>query len=286
MGGYRRAELGFTIVETLIVLAVSTALVLSAIVLISGRSDKTQFMTATNDLKQQLQQIMNETATGYFPNANNFTCKNTGNALPTLTDGSAQQGTNGDCVFLGKAVQLGATGSTGNLQIYAIAGYRLSIAKKEVTSLDEASPEAIAPGVSHNASGLTGITQSYPLENGLTVGTMKYTGGNISGFALLTTLASYNAAGSSCNGVCSGSQNFTLYAIDKTGLTPGLDGPHFVDILDGQGAANSASNYIPTDNVTICFNSGTTANQSAVYTIGSSGNPQAVDMKIQSGACS
>ena len=73
-GGYPKGTGGFTIVETLIVLAVSGLLLISAIVMISGRTNKTQFTTAANDLKQSLEQVINEISSGYFPNANNFQC--------------------------------------------------------------------------------------------------------------------------------------------------------------------------------------------------------------------
>jgi type II secretory pathway pseudopilin PulG len=168
VGGYRRAEFGFTIVETLIVLAVSALLVASAIILISGRTSKTEFTTATNDLKQQLQQIMNETATGYFPNSGSFTCAQNGGNMPKLTNASSQQGTNGDCIFLGKVMQFGATDSVGNMQVYSITGNRLTPAKTEVTTLAEAKPEAVAPGTSSATNlGLNGITTVLRAKGGI-----------------------------------------------------------------------------------------------------------------------
>lgn len=283
MGGYRRAEYGFTIVETLIVLAVSAMLVGSAIFLISGRTNKTEFTTATNDLKQQLQQIINETATGYFPNSSSFTCAQNGGNMPKLTNASSQQGTNGDCIFLGKAVQFGAPDSVDNMQVYAITGNRLTTAKTEVTSLAEAKPEAVAPGTSSATNlGLQGITTVLPLENGLTPAKMTYDGSNnTSGFAMLTTFATYTAGGSSCNGVCSGAQGLTLYAISGPVLNNSTNNtmPKFVDSLD------NGANYVAVSSVNLCFNSGTT-NQSVTYTIGTNGNSQGVDMQVQSGACS
>jgi type II secretory pathway pseudopilin PulG len=282
VGGYRRAEFGFTIVETLIVLAVSALLVASAIILISGRTSKTEFTTATNDLKQQLQQIMNETATGYFPNSGSFTCAQNGGNMPKLTNASSQQGTNGDCIFLGKVMQFGATDSVGNMQVYSITGNRLTPAKTEVTTLAEAKPEAVAPGTSSATNlGLNGITTVLPLENGLTPAKMTYGSSiNTSGFALLTTFANYTAGGSSCNGVCSGAQGLTLYAINGPILNNSANNtmPKFVDTLD------SSLNYVATPTVSLCFNSGTTK-QSVTYTIGTSGNSQGVDMQVQSGVC-
>lgn len=279
VGGYREASVGFTIVETIIVIAVSGGLFLSAVILITGRTNKTQFTTAANDLKQSLQQVINETVSGYFPNANNVQCTpNAGSAMPTLSNGIQAQGTNGGCIFLGKAVQLGSTDYTGGFFTYAITGNRLLNPQTEVTTLAQAYPEAVAPGFSNN-NGLTGVTTRTPLQNGLTAAKVTYSGGETSGFAFLSTLASYSAAGSTCNGVCSGSRGFTLYAIAGTAVG-GQDSRGFVDVLDSGSAT-----YVPVTQVTACFNSGTT-NQSAVYTIGENGNSQSVTMRMQSGACS
>jgi type II secretory pathway pseudopilin PulG len=280
VGGYRKASSGFTIVETTIVIAVSGGLFLAAVVLISGRTNKTQFVTAANDLKQSLQQVINETATGYFPNSNNVQCTPGVSAMPTLVNGSQQQGTNGGCIFLGKAVQFGATDYDTGFLTYAITGNRLQTGTQtEVTTLAQAFPEAVAPGSTVVTNlGLTGVTTRTPLQNGLTAEKVTYSGGETGGFAFLSTLANYSAAGSPCNGVCSGSQGLTLYAIASTAV--GLhDSPGFVDVLDGGSAK-----YVPVTQITACFNSGTT-NQSAVYTIGESGNSQSVTLRMQSGAC-
>lgn len=273
-GGYPKGTVGFTIVETLIVLAVSSLLLVSAIVLISGRTDKTQFMTAANDLKQSLEQVINETASGYFPNANNFYCVAVAGGMPTLANGTRNQGTNGGCMFLGKAVQFGAKDYDTGFITYAIASNRLT-SSGEVTSLSQAFPEAVAPGTGANNPSLTDlITTKTPLQNGLTAAKMTYSGGNTSGFAFLSTFGSY----SGCIGICTGASAFTLYAIDGTQIN-GNTGPEFVDVLDGGDIK-----YKPTTSITACFNSGTT-DQSVVYTIGSSGNSKAVTMQIQSGAC-
>jgi len=283
-GGYRSDGAGFTIVETLIVMAVTGFMFLAAVLLISGRTGKTQFMTATNDLKEQIQQTINETTTGYFPNSGTFKCVSGGMGMqPVLSVATQSQGTNGDCIFLGKAVQFGINGDPDSYLTYSIAGNRQQ-AGAEVTSLTQANPIAVA-----KYGAFTGdITIKQGLENGLKAGTMKYAASagatptvDTTGFAVLTTFATTTASGSDCSGVCSGSQGLTLYAIG-TGSTPlnsqAKDG--FVTLLNVAGAAN----YKPTDQVKLCLNSGTTK-QSAVYTIGGTGNAQSVDLQIQNGVC-
>jgi type II secretory pathway pseudopilin PulG len=278
-GGFRKANWGFTIAETMIVLAVTGAMFVAAVMLIGGRTAKTQFTTASNNLKQELEQIINETASGYFPNQGNFSCTPGVGGAPILANGSQSQGTNGGCVFLGKVVQFGASDVADNYITYAVAGNRLQNGtNQEVTTLAQAYPVAIAPGVSNNAS-LTGVTIQTPFENGLTIGKLTYNGSTATaGFALLTTLANYSAGGSSCNGVCSSSQGLSLYAIAGTDVNAQTS-KGFVDILD-----SGAATYVPVSQVTICVNSGTTK-QSALYTIGDAGSSQSVTLTVQSGSC-
>jgi type II secretory pathway pseudopilin PulG len=277
-GGYRKASQGFTIVETMIVLAVTGLMFISAVILIGGRTARTQFTTASNDLKQQLEQVINETASGYFPSQGNFSCTAGAGGAPTLANGSQNQGTNGGCIFLGKVVQFGASDVPDQFLTYAITGNRLQGGtNQEVTTLAQSFPVAIAPGVSNNTS-LTGITIQSPLENGLSISKITYNGATqTAGFAVLTTLASYTAAGSTCNGVCSGSQGMSLYAIAGTNAG-GQTSKVFVDKLD------SSANYVPVSQVTICMNSGTT-NQYALYTIGDAGGNQSVTLTTLSGSC-
>ncbi|HSX43100.1 MAG TPA: type II secretion system protein [Candidatus Saccharimonadales bacterium] len=279
VGGTPRAENGFTIVETLIVLAVTGLLFISAVILISGRANKTQFTTSANDLKQQFEQIINEASSGYFPDSGSFTCTSTPPIMPKLKDGAQKQGTNGGCVFLGKAVQLGVPTFPDKILVFAIAGNRLNSTGDEASTLHEAMPEAIAPGNGFNNTSLTGITQDLQLESGLAPAWAKADGTPVAGFAMLSTLASYST---SCNGICSGAQTLQLYGVKGTAVNA-TDHLQFADKLDAD------PNYVPAKQITACFNSGTTSNQSALYTIGgSSGSAQgvAVDIQIQSGACS
>ena len=278
-------EWGFTIVETLIVLAVTSALFTSAAIMISGRQAKTEFLTATNDLQQQLQDVINQTASGNFPNSNNFTCTAMASNMPRLTNGGASQGTNGDCVFLGKAVQLGSSDTPNKLLSYVIAGNRL-LAGSEVTQLSDAYPEAVAPGVTNNTT-LQGVTTSQLIQAGLTLVLPAHpmtdaTGTALSGFAVLSSLASTSNAGGACNGVCSGSQHLMLYGIRGSGAGTLQSRASYADVLDAGGSTDSV--YVPTSTVTFCMDGG--INRSAVYTIGGATNStMGVTMQIQTRGC-
>ena len=96
---------GFTIVEVMIVLAITGGLFISAAVMISGRTNKAQFEQSINQITAQLRQSINEVSTGYYPNRG-FQCQANG-ATVSITAGTTEQGTNSGCMLLGKALQFG-----------------------------------------------------------------------------------------------------------------------------------------------------------------------------------
>ena len=57
---------GFTIVETMIVLAVSGALFTSAIFFIGGRQQKAEFTASVRNFETSINDIANDVSDGYF----------------------------------------------------------------------------------------------------------------------------------------------------------------------------------------------------------------------------
>jgi prepilin-type N-terminal cleavage/methylation domain-containing protein len=279
---------GFTIVETLIVLAVTSVLFMSAAIMISGRQAKTEFMTASNYLQQQLQDAINQAASGNFPNSNNFSCTAGAGAMPHLANDTSNgtfQGTNGECIFLGKAFQLGASDAPNSLMSYVIAGNR-QLAGSDITQLSDAFPEAVAAGVTNNVN-LNGVTTNQPIQAGLTLVLPAHpmtdnTGTALNGFAVISSLASTSNAAGGCGGICSGSQHLTLYGIRGGGAGTFQSRAAYVDILDASGSTNSV--YVPASTVTFCMDGG--INRSAVYTIGgATSSSMGVTMQIQTRGC-
>ena len=102
---------GYTIVEALIFLAVSGALLISAMSLINGKQERTRFSQAVDEVGQNLQDIFNDVSTGFYPSANNLKCvanplaPATPTTLSLTTDTTVSQGTNSGCVFSGKLIE-------------------------------------------------------------------------------------------------------------------------------------------------------------------------------------
>jgi type II secretory pathway pseudopilin PulG len=124
-GGNASPTSGFTIVETLIVLAVTSTLLISAMVSMSGRQARTEFQVATQNAVRDYQSIISQIESGRYTTSNNFTCETSGFndvsfAPPT---GGDTQGANKDCTYLGLALVFGQNPAT--YKKYVLAGSRL-----------------------------------------------------------------------------------------------------------------------------------------------------------------
>ena len=120
----KRKIAGYTVIEVMIVLSVSAVLFASAIAGYSYQNRKTEFTNAVRDMESTIQDTLNDVSTGYYPNATNFDCIRAGSpAAPSLDDSNtSEQGTNQDCIFLGKAVDV----TDDFLRTYTMVGLRNS----------------------------------------------------------------------------------------------------------------------------------------------------------------
>ena len=96
---------GFTVVETLIVLAISGVLAVSTILLVSGRLAVNRQNDALFQLESGLRSSFNDVANGKFQNAN-YTCTQNPGSLTVASAATATFGTGGNtsynCVYAGK----------------------------------------------------------------------------------------------------------------------------------------------------------------------------------------
>lgn len=269
---------GFTIVEVMIVLAVTGALFISAATLIAGRQNRTEFTVAINNVQTQIQQIISDVSTGFYPTANNINCSVNGSGTaPTFSSGSNDQGSNQDCLFMGKAVEFGvASTDPEQFWVYSLAGLRQTSGGFDVQSIVEANPKVMAENVA-NPSGAA--TDQKTLQNGLTTGKMTYTDAgatkNIIAIAFVSDLAQNS------NGLVSGAQAVNVLPIATTG---GQSVPNTTtaSTVTSINANLTTAPVNPDGGVSICFVSGTT-NQSGIITIGGSNQRQnSVTLSIRS----
>jgi prepilin-type N-terminal cleavage/methylation domain-containing protein len=267
-----RGQRGFTIVETMIVLAVTGMLFLLAVMAVGGRQNETEFQQAINDVQSSLQQTITQVNSGDFQEANNITCKELGGRVDiSLSGGStATEGTNTNCVFVGKVLQfVNKTGSDPQQYIsYPVAGLRTDSSGQICTDIACAAPVAVAPDNGTDKSFPSDGVATY-LKNGLSISYMHFVNGsttNIGAFGIMSSLG--NEAGA---------QQFYLAPISGTNFK--YDPQNSSDMQTAVQDINSnlqssyttainstASNY----SVQVCLASGTT-NQSGLVTIGGTG---------------
>lgn len=270
-------NLGFTIVEVMIVLAVTGALFVSAAVLISGRTAKTQFEQSINQMTGQIRQQINDVASGYYPNRDNFACaKNAAGNGVAITAGTNAQGTNADCIFLGKALHFGATNADiQRYTIFPVAGLRTTSTGDEVTSIAAANPNVIYPAAP-NTNAPNG-TDTTPLQYGLKVSKMYYNGNQsltTGVVAFLTSLGQYNGTE-----LVSGSSQVSMLPILNT--TIGEDTGTTAAKINSNIVSSANAFATPAQSVSICFDSGTTEQSGLVEIGGGNGRQLSVTLTIK-----
>ena len=156
----KRTAGGYTIVEAMIVLAISALLFMAALVVISGQQGETLFSQSMQDLKSKLQDYVSQVNAGSFPDASGYTCAvDSHTGRPYLSAGSGGAGTNVDCIFLGRAIELIPRQSTiyiytvlGTRDAYTVSGATATDTGQLATAFEQTNPEP-ANLVSFDAGG-------------------------------------------------------------------------------------------------------------------------------------
>ena len=274
-GGLRTS--GFTIIETMIVLAVTGAIFVSAVLAMNGKQASAEFNESIRDVQTRVQQTINEVRTGYYPNNGSFTCSNTMN-MPSFINSPSAIGTNSGCIFIGKVIQFAVepAGSAERANVYTVAGIRTS-SGKVVTELAEAIPTLVDASTTSPDS--VNLTQPFYLKYGLRVSKMYYDGNQanqIGAVAFMNTLGEYDDTGAN---LASGSQRLNVTPIPNSHLhQTSNDAASTIQQKLRAGAMQASQN--PAGGVQICFDSGST-HQSGLLSIGGSSNDYTVDMTIK-----
>ncbi len=147
----QKALAGYTIVEVMMFLLISSALLGSVMTVMSGKQERTRFTTSVESFERKVNDIANDVSTGFYPSAEDFSCTSSNINNNLNFGGAAEQGTNGGdatkggCLFLGKALEFGDGFSPSNYNTYTIVG------SKNGTDLATAKTQLLgtggAPGV-------------------------------------------------------------------------------------------------------------------------------------------
>lgn len=100
-------EGGFTIIESMIYLAVSGVLFASALGIFTTQQRETQFSQSVRQFESTINGLVNDSSTGTYSNFANVRCQYSANVPLITSQVGSNAGDNDDCLFLGKAVQFG-----------------------------------------------------------------------------------------------------------------------------------------------------------------------------------
>lgn len=268
---------GYTILEVMIFLAVSAALAISALRLVGGQQAKTEFAQAVRDLDLRLQDVINDVSTGFYINNNNFACTDSpsGPVIAELANAN-NQGQNSGCIVLGQAMEFGINNSR-EVKLYPVVGLRRAGSPpKDVTTLADAHPKAIAK--TSVGDTVPDGTQTESLLYGLKIKSIRYDAG--SGLVDIGAIGFLTALDASAGGsLQSGSKNADLYFIDGTSLAP-------PDTYYTATRINALTKDMknPSGGIVICMESTARLNQHATITIGSNGRQLSTNLEIIDGA--
>lgn len=269
------AELGYTIVEVMIVLAVTGLMAVATAVAINGRQNVTEFQTSVNNLKTQIQQVANEVANGTFPDHDGTYCQKSASGKPVLTTTPPADGSDGECMFVGKLLHFYSSGTaTNTFSVTPLVGLNQDDYGSDPTNT-YASAKLIADA---------GKTVTNTLGYGMVLQSLKLPM-NEGSFAFVQSLnnSSYSTAGG--------------YAqhINILGLGPSSGSSSTNQSQDELNAFNAALatgntpakplNYYLNPTITMCFDSGST-NQHATFTIDANNSNLDVESSIDHGSCS
>lgn len=264
-----RPPRGYTIVEVMIFTAVSGLLLVSSMALISGQQNKTQFSQGTREAESQIQDIINNIATGYYQNVGNLSCTAGTGSTDTpqiINSASDRRGTNQGCTFIGHVLQFAPDGNEFAFKDYVIVGRQFYVTpagtKQNVDNLDAASPTAIATPQPGRSTVEASVVTTLPY--GLRVQRVTYDngGGNIpvGSLAFFSSFVQFS----------SGLQQSGAQSVDLV-IVPGssLNDSSAAAITQIQGIRNTSIKN-PINGAKICLESGGT-NQYAVISVGANG---------------
>ena len=135
---------GYTVIEVLIFIAVSSLMFITAMIAINGRQQQVQFSQGTREFDAKIRDIINDVTTGYYPANDTVSCQVVASEVQIEASTGQTIGTNSECIYIGKVLQFNLNGVSDSFKIYNLAGKRFVGDDLTPTlSIDEAAPKAV-----------------------------------------------------------------------------------------------------------------------------------------------
>lgn len=269
-------KVGYTIVELLIVLAVTSVVAISAFGMVQGQRERNEFTQAVRDFETRLTDIANDVYQGYYPqlSTNNPLCTVPAFGLTFAAAGGAIQGGSANCIFAGKAVEFSPETGDTRMRVLTLATRRIARNGLPVTSMTDLSNNDIAPVESSSISTPASfvLDESFPLLFGLRVRSIN---GNTSitpsTIAFISGFSRRAASGSSYTG----SPETNIFSITNT--QSGQAG------TDLRTRLRTVGNYQPagTTGIQICLEQGVNGRR-ALVTVGNEQRKMTVNSVLAS----
>jgi prepilin-type N-terminal cleavage/methylation domain-containing protein len=298
-GGKNKSPLGYTIIEVMIVLAISGVMFLIAADFVNGKEQRTAFTDGVNTLASNIQDVIEQIGDGNYSNIP-ITClvKNGSLAIsnPALT-APTPQGTNSDCVFLGKVFfwPTPAQNPDDQYYLYTMAGSSTNPTATISTGEIGLSDISYAPVYVKGSSGVD-LTVSQETPEALQISgidLLDSTGAPIMSlspiyaFGLIQSLGSNElAAGTNATHYESGAQTINLYYVPNTVITSGTSGSNQIagaNALNYNASSTNNNPLVPvlsTEAIGLCVTDGT---HSSVVSIGGA-NASQLSVNIENGS--
>lgn len=262
---------GYTIVEVLVFLAVTGAIFVMIATTFSARQTSTEFSIAVREMESRLQDMANDISTGYYNNPGNFRCRVTGGE-PVVEPGSNTQGTNNDCIFIGRVAQFDLAGSNGRrFNLYSVVGARQA-GGTDVENFSQTRPLALAPSSRFTA---TDLTETQLLPSGLVINSIYSDNGGTR--AQVRAVGFFSSFGA-------GSTDPTSLTVNLMPVGFGGTGNSKNDVVGAINLINNASPINPSNGIVICMD-GESINQHALLRIGGNARQLTTDTTVEGGTC-
>jgi prepilin-type N-terminal cleavage/methylation domain-containing protein len=146
MTGGKQKPRGYTVIEVMIVLAISGAMFVMAANFINGRQARTSFTAGVNETASRLQGIIEQVRNGQYTDID-IDCRLNGSTLAIAPAGSSQQGQNQDCIFIGKTFHVSEAipgeDPSSRFEVFSLAGRREYEPGRLITDLTDIIPTPI-----------------------------------------------------------------------------------------------------------------------------------------------
>lgn len=172
---------GYTLLEVMLFLAISTVIFTLSIVVVRGQAGDNEFRTSVDDITSKFQQWIDEVQNGSSSNpsdASNSTLQcstitESGKSYPHLITGSgSERGSNQSCILLGKAILLNSQTNNDSIEAIPVVGLRTDGSGNLVNTIKDSHPIA-ALNQGPNSVSEVDLSETYKIPNGTRLSSVK-----------------------------------------------------------------------------------------------------------------